>query len=115
MIVERLGVSGQDLKAFIEGRLQTHASVHDMSALAREAHVSRNTLYSWFQDKTTPQAYPLGRVAEVLGVAIRDLWTAYGGDPTPQTADERRIVELIEEAYRRGYRDGWRDRANGAG
>lgn len=105
-------MSGDQLKARIEAALRGHESVRSMRALARTAHVQPNTLYSWFTDKTTPRTYELGRVAEVLGVPLTDLWAAYGGDPTPRTTEEHRVASLIEEAYRRGYRDGYRDGAS---
>jgi lambda repressor-like predicted transcriptional regulator len=104
----RLDVSGRDLKLYIEGHLSAHPRVTTMSALAREARIRRDTLYAWFTETSTPRTYEFGRVAEVLGVSLGELWAAYGGSVTPQAPEEERLARLVQEAYERGFAAGFR-------
>lgn len=100
-------MSGEDLRAYVHARMRERG-ISSQAELARRSDVDKNTLTNWFQGNTSPRAYEMDKVAQVLGVGVNDLWLAYGGNPTPQTADEARAAQMVQEAWERGYEAGFR-------
>jgi len=68
------GQSDEGTTLPIEAAIRSRAAERRLSllALARKAHVGRDTLYAWF-DGQRPQPETLQRVAEVLGTSTAQL------------------------------------------
>jgi transcriptional regulator with XRE-family HTH domain len=71
------------------------ADIPSLSALARQSHVQRDTLYAWFRGDHPPKSSTLEKVAGTLGIRLGDLWDYETERPTP-TADARLLAEIRE-------------------
>ncbi len=84
---------GQRLREFL--RATTGGRHGWVSALAREAHLQRQTVYLWFEGKADPSLESLGELARVTGRSRAEIVAAMDGQPD-EPVEER--VAALERA-----------------
>ena len=100
-------MSEQDEPEELEPGRRLEAAIHALMAgmtprlsitkLAKDAHVTRGTLYEWFSGERPPSSPKLAGIAEVLEVPVSELWAAYDGRPQVPVSFEDAALRLIEE------------------
>lgn len=87
---------GEGLKRAIHVARARAGFTSDMQ-LSIRAGVSYDTFMNWFGDKTTPRPAEVKKVADVLGVRLDDLMSAWEGRPREPVELHVAIRELVDE------------------